>query len=174
MVHLSLNTHAQVKAAPLLEVGMIAGGQATSTKFYFKNAYSAAMGVSFTGEKSIIRLSATAGLDRFNDEVLFPMSLTLAAYRSAEKMGGHFLVSGGYSVAQNDNMKEVAGLDYRGGANMAVGYGYARKLGSRQWFYSSLRLRQQFMHTEWEVSGKPSVDKRFNYMLLQFVVGFQI
>lgn len=170
----TVSTTAQWKAAPLVEAGMLAGGQATSTKFYFKNAYTAAIGIAFSSDVSIIQLAASAGVDEFNEETLFPFQITLSAFKSPEKVGGYFLVSGGYSFAHHDDMQDVVGLDYRGGANVSAGYGYSRKVGKKMWLLSSIRVRQQFMNTNWEIAGRPKTENRFNYMLLQFVVGIQI
>lgn len=159
------------KFKPSFSLGLLNGGRATSSTFYFKSGIGGYAHFNLLNEASSFRPSVSVGVERLNEEVLMPIGLEYSIRFKDKGNSGFIAISGGYALSFHETYEVFEGYEYYGGAFFNPGWGYEWWLKSGSRLFISTRYRHQFMKAEYHEEGVDKYTDRFSYMMLQLTTG---
>lgn len=159
------------KFKPSLSVGLLNGGRASSSTFYFKSGIGGYAQFNLINKTSSFRPSVSVGVERLNEEVLMPIGLEYAIRFKDNGNSGFIAISGGYALSFHETYEVFEGYEYYGGAYFNPGWGYEWWLKNDARLFITTRYRHQFMKAEFHEEGIDTFTDRFSYMMLQLTTG---
>jgi hypothetical protein len=156
---------------PSLSIGLLNGGQATTTKFYFKSGFGAYVSIGLKQDNSWISPIFHIGVEKIDTETLLPIGLEYNIRFKPTQNSGFMSFSGGYAFAFNPEFEDIDGYEYKGGLFFNPGWGYIWKLNNKSEFLTSVRYRHQFLSAEFYKQGIEKYTETFQYMFLQLTAG---
>lgn len=165
------NAWSQSRVKPGISVGMLTGGRASSSTFYFRGGVGGYFSLQLKKENQKIFPALNLGVERLSEETLLPIGLCYNVLFSENENSGFLTVGGGYALSFNENYENVSGYEYYGGAFFNPGWGYKWSLTSGSDLFVTVKYRHQFLRTEFNAPNVPEVTERFQYMMLQLTTG---
>lgn len=156
---------------PGVSVGMLTGGRASSSTFYFRGGVGAYFSLQLKKENQKIFPALKLGFERLSEETLLPIGLYYNVLFSEKENSGFLTVGGGYALSFNETYENLSGYEYYGGAFFNPGWGYKWMLKSGSDLFVTVKYRHQFLRTEFNAPNLPEVTERFQYMMLQLTTG---
>lgn len=171
LVLLSLQGQSQSLVKPGVSTGLLTGGRASSSTFYFRGGVGGYFSLQLKRPDQLIYPSFTIGVEKLTEETLVPVGAAYTVLFSDRPYSGYLIVGGGYALSFHEAFENISGYEYYGGAFFNPGWGYRWLLKSGSELFVQTRYRHQFLRAEYEVEGVEQYTERFQYMMLQLTTG---
>ena len=168
---LAQESEEKARLKPSFSIGLLNGGQASTTKFYFKSGFGAYFSIGLKQDDSWISPILHIGVEKIETETLLPLGLEYNIRFKPSQNSGFMSFSGGYAFAFNPEFEDIDGYEYKGGLFFNPGWGYTWKLSNKSEFFTSVRYRHQFLSAEFYKQGVEKYTETFQYMFLQLTAG---
>lgn len=154
---------------PMLELGVLSGGQVSNGLFIYKTAKSIEASMNLkTNEKVFFGIGG--GFESYRSDNFIPLFLQFKGLAKKNKSSAFVSIQGGYGIVSSSSTYRLLDIQSKGGVFFSPGIGYNIRL-KKQLILVSLNYKHQFINVKYSVFSDRVYRNEANLHMLSFKAG---